>query len=203
MAAKHKRMAGEHTTLKFRVPASLAAPLAWSFGTPARGAFDGERALLEHVLRFVNGEESRLDPTPAEVAGRPALQQENLSRMREDWRAALRQFVTALRSNRKAAALLAVPEHLLALHNVSIMPKWEAAGAHLELWVPINGPDTVRSLFVLLLADEHRPFGRALCRCRLKDCQRFFLEVKPATGRPQRLYCSRKHMLAAHAARER
>jgi hypothetical protein len=52
-----------------------------------------------------------------------------------------------------------------------------------------------------LILDDSRPYGRALCRCRLESCRRFFFEVKPETGRPQRLYCLQDHMLEAQALR--
>jgi hypothetical protein len=50
----------------------------------------------------------------------------------------------------------------------------------------------------ILLIDRERGFLAKLCQCQLEECGDFFFEVKPATGRPQRLYCSREHMLRAH-----
>jgi hypothetical protein len=198
MAKKRKARVSDHSNIRFMGARSLA----YAFGEPGKSAFDSERELIAYVLKFINGDESPAEPDPAQASAQPMLQAEALASMRQDWRAFLRRFVSTFRSSRSAALRL-VPEHLLTLHNISIMPKWEPAGAHLDFWVPINSPDALRALFVLMLADDSRPFGGALCRCRLDGCGRFFLEQKPATGRPQRLYCSRKHMLAAHAARER
>jgi hypothetical protein len=48
------------------------------------------------------------------------------------------------------------------------------------------------------LDDNERPFGKKLCQCELKSCGLFFFEVKPPTGRPQRRYCLKEHMLEAH-----
>jgi predicted metalloprotease len=54
---------------------------------------------------------------------------------------------------------------------------------------------------LLLLLDTKRPYGDALCKCRLEKCGKFFWVVRPRTGRPQRLYCSHEHMQLAHEAR--
>ena len=53
-------------------------------------------------------------------------------------------------------------------------------------------------LGLALLLDESRGFREKLCQCQWKLCGFFFFEVKPATGRPQRKYCSAEHMLKAH-----
>lgn len=50
----------------------------------------------------------------------------------------------------------------------------------------------------LLLMDPARAFGSKLCQCQLSTCGAFFLEKKPATGRPQRRYCDPDHMQLAH-----
>jgi hypothetical protein len=49
---------------------------------------------------------------------------------------------------------------------------------------------------VLLAADER--FRDKLCQCQLASCAAFFFEKRPPTGRPQRRYCTRAHMLRAH-----
>ena len=201
MAAKRKSAADDQSSVRFVV----APPLQWIFGAATKGELDSERGLVEYALRFINGEESVVEPDPAVASGHPVLQglldEEALATKRSDYRASMRKFVLASRSNR-LAALRSVPEHLLASSQVSMMPEWQPA-VRLKFWVPVDSPDAFQALFAMTLADDSRGFGRALCRCRLKDCGRFFLEQKPAVGRPQRLYCSRKHMLAAHAARER
>jgi len=199
MAARRKASPSAQSSVRFVVDPSLQ----WVFGRPAKGAFDSERGLVEYVLTFVNGDESAVEPDPAQASAHPLRQAEALARMRQDRREELRRFTRTFLSNR-AAALRLVPEHLLVWHGITA--RFEAASAHFVFWVPVNSPDALRAFFVSMLADESRPFGRALCQCNLKGsdpCNRAFLEQKPATGRPQRLYCSRKHMLAAHAARER
>jgi len=193
MAAKRKATETGRSSMRFKVAPSLA----WIFGAPHAGAFDSERGLVQYVLRFINGAESAVEPDPARVASQSLLRKDALARMREDYRAELRRFVSVFRSDR-ARALGSIPKHLLVLDA-----KLQWQGAHLDLWVPVDTPDKLRALFVSLLADDARGFGDALCRCRLKDCERFFLEQKRATGRPMRLYCKRTHMLAAHATRER
>jgi hypothetical protein len=48
----------------------------------------------------------------------------------------------------------------------------------------------------LILKDQHA-LGRKLCRCKYSACKRFFLEIKPHTGNPRRVYCSEAHFKAA------
>jgi hypothetical protein len=65
-------------------------------------------------------------------------------------------------------------------------------------------PDTLHAALaygVLLLLDHERGYGRDLCRCRFAECNRFFLAVKPPTGRPRRDYCSQEHFRVARAAK--
>ena len=199
MAARHTARVGNYSSVRFTVAPSLT----WIFGAPKKGSFDSERGLVEYVLRFINGDESPVEPDATKASAHPLLQPEALATARQDWRAALRRYVSTFHTNR-AAAFHLVPAHLRVFRPTM---KWE--GAHLDLWVPIDSPDTFRAYFVSMLEDDSRPFGRALCRCRYKGdgtvprCAREFLEQKPPTGRPQRLYCSREHMLKAHAARER
>jgi hypothetical protein len=50
----------------------------------------------------------------------------------------------------------------------------------------------------VLLLDPERGFMQELCHCQLPACGAFFFEKRPPTGRPQRKYCSRAHMLRAH-----
>jgi hypothetical protein len=61
-------------------------------------------------------------------------------------------------------------------------------------------PNCQFSYALLLLLDVERPYGRDLCQCRLPSCGDFFFAKRPATGRPQRLYCAHEHLLRAHAA---
>jgi hypothetical protein len=50
----------------------------------------------------------------------------------------------------------------------------------------------------LILRDQ-RASGPRLCRCKYSPCKRFFLEIKPATGSPRRVYCSEEHFKAARS----
>ena len=61
-------------------------------------------------------------------------------------------------------------------------------------------PDAVVLYASLLLLDLSRPYGRDLCRCQLPCCRKFFLAVRPSSGRARRSYCSEEHMLQAHSA---
>ena len=53
---------------------------------------------------------------------------------------------------------------------------------------------------VLLLMDRELPYGEDLCRCKYSECNRFFLAVRPATGRPRRDYHTTECFNAARKA---
>ena len=57
---------------------------------------------------------------------------------------------------------------------------------------------------VLLLMDEHKPYGRTLCRCRLPSCRKFYLARRNPKGGPaNRTYCSPEHREEHHNSAER
>lgn len=60
--------------------------------------------------------------------------------------------------------------------------------------------DAALGYVLMLLADRSRPFAGNLCRCKYAECQRYFLAVKPETGRPRRDYCSPDHFAKARTA---
>jgi hypothetical protein len=60
--------------------------------------------------------------------------------------------------------------------------------------------DAALGFVLMLLLDPARPFRGNLCRCKFTDCQRYFLAIKPATGRPRRDYCSSEHLAQARNA---
>jgi hypothetical protein len=45
-----------------------------------------------------------------------------------------------------------------------------------------------------LILDAKYAIGVDLCHCGLNRCSKFFLAVKPKTGRPKRKYCCADHM---------
>jgi hypothetical protein len=56
---------------------------------------------------------------------------------------------------------------------------------------------------VVLLLDGTKPYGKALCRCKLSTCDRFYLARKNPKGGPEnRNYCSIKHRQVAHDSRK-
>ncbi len=51
---------------------------------------------------------------------------------------------------------------------------------------------------LVLLLDKNRPYGKDLCRCRLEQCEQFFLAIRPPMGRPRRDYCCKEHLAMTH-----
>jgi hypothetical protein len=59
------------------------------------------------------------------------------------------------------------------------------------------------SYAVMLLLNLNKPFGAALCQCRLSDCGRFYAATKNPKGGPaNRNYCSAEHRAIAHDRKE-
>jgi hypothetical protein len=57
--------------------------------------------------------------------------------------------------------------------------------------------DAALGYVLMMLLDSKRPYGRDLCRCKIPECQNFFLAIKPKTGRPRRDYCCQAHLDAS------
>jgi hypothetical protein len=57
--------------------------------------------------------------------------------------------------------------------------------------------DAALGYVLMLLLDSKRPYGRDSCRCKISECQKFFLAIKPKTGRPRRDYCCQAHLEAS------
>lgn len=119
----------------------------------------------------------------------------------ERWRAEMREFLGKFVTQRFDITKEFVEETEESLEKVWVLPALRRVGKGVRLvnHISITGPDSLRGFTSMLLLDESRPFGKDLCQCRLDGCGRFFLAQKPRTGRPQRLYCTREHMLEMHA----
>jgi hypothetical protein len=60
------------------------------------------------------------------------------------------------------------------------------------------------ALAMALVMDQARPFAKAFCRCKLPDCQDFYLAQKnPKGGPPNRTYCKPEHRDQHHNSAER
>ena len=150
------------------------------YGPAAPADIESERGLMEYVLRFANGE---IGPRSDEAD-------------RRRWQ--LRENFVHVHNTGPGVVLGNYTEHML--QDVWMLPVLHRKPhAHLStLWV-ITEPRAFDALTAVLLLDEQRPFGAGLCQCRLPECGRFFFEQKKETGRPQRRYCEREHMLEANA----
>lgn len=60
------------------------------------------------------------------------------------------------------------------------------------------------TLAMLLVMDQRKPYAKALSRCKLPTCLRFYLAQKsPKGGPPNRTYCSPKHRDTHHNSADR
>jgi hypothetical protein len=194
------------------IPFVVAYDVGTVYGQGHR--LDDERALVQYALDFANGDTDRseikrlilsgkakLQPKDADLT--PAQQIELDHQMVEvAARAKRREFLSLLLHDREKAADLSFDRlgrqlmRFWSLPKLQRVPGFGIRRTPLEIMLDLQAFEAhVDSL----LLDGSQSYGRDLCQCRLSSCARFFLAQKQATGRPQRLYCSRKHMLESHA----
>ena len=109
-----------------------------------------------------------------------------------------KQVETIRTDTRKARAELA-DEVRRAGERIAIRPSYIVTNTGVEVFYRHFPADLEAAIgyALLLLLDPTRPYGSDLCRCKLAECGRFFLAIKPATGRPRRDYCCAEHLEAA------
>ena len=203
---------------------AIGGTVEMMYGRPPSGAFESDRGLVEYALAFANGEADRsqmqqyLDAgkrklgNAAGSADNPAylllaiesgqrpprtgaaarLLDAEVLEQRLQW---LRELLAAVRRDKaQAAERYRAParNHLKRMWSV---PTVRASDGALRHVVVIEDSALLHSYVTLLLLG---PLGSELCQCTLEGCSRYFLVKKPKTGRPQTLYCTREHMLAAH-----
>lgn len=118
--------------------------------------------------------------------------------LRANWRSDTKVLLAlALKRPEKAAAVLAERGSEGLVHVRPILRK-VSGGLSLASYYQFATELELVALGQILLIDKDRGFLEKLCQCQLEECGDFFFEVKPPTGRPQRRYCSREHMLRAH-----
>lgn len=191
------------------VPISVAGAIGMVYGIgEGRGKDDPHRWLIEYALDIANGDTDRSAFKESIRSGKAKLDgvltpentidwtEQAFQRRKEQWRAFLADVVedraaTAKhfrqRSEKNLQKVWMLPSIVHTKNGIKVQPHYLIFG--------LDGFDT----FVrMLLLDE--TFSGELCQCRLESCRRFFLVKKPETGRPQRFYCRREHMLEMHAA---
>ena len=170
-----------------------------------------ERRYLECGLDFANADEasslvsmenalmSGLEPEPlAQIESLIAPRAEKLRTLRDQFRARLEQI---RRGSQKDRLALGVTVGIEASQMV-IRPTYGVRESSVEVryrHYPVNLLAALAYVLLLLL-DDSRRYGKDLCQCRLKTCQRYFFAIKPPTGRPRRDYCCQAHLDAARAA---
>jgi len=166
-------------------------PFAWNVGLVGILGYsekmfpESERGIIEYALACANGE--TVMPSPGQDA--------------EALRARLRGIFWSVLTDRKAAVRTLLAESRTSLERLWLLPILRATpgGVRLENRMVFLDEASLCFYIEVLLLDDARAFGKDLCRCRRPGCERLFLAQKPATGRPQRRYCTREHMLEAHA----
>lgn len=194
------------------------------YGTPADGAFESDRGLVEYLLAFANGDADRSElqryiaddrvlrnaagwaNNPAyrllamESGKRPARSPKALRLVDEEIvaqrRVTLGELLAAVRSDRARASKRFQAAAANMLKQVWSVPRVRGSDGALQHLVVIENSASLHAYATLLLIG---PMGSDLCQCTHEGCTRYFLVKRPETGRPQRLYCTREHMLEAHA----
>jgi hypothetical protein len=202
---------------------SVGRTIELLYGRPADGAFESDRGLVEYLLAFANGDADRSEMqqyldgdsvlnNAAGWAKNPAYlllamesgkrQVRSVAAVRlldakivADRRAWLRELLAATRSNKAQAAERYLASVIQQLERMWSVPRVRPGDCDLQHLVVIENSASLCAYVALLLLG---PLGSELCQCTLEGCTRYFLVKKPKTGRPQRLYCTREHMLEAH-----
>ena len=109
-----------------------------------------------------------------------------------------KQLETIKTDTRKARADLA-EEVRRAGERIAIRPSYIVTKSGVEVFYRHFPADLEAAIgyALRLLLDPTRGYGSDLCRCKLAECGRFFLAIKPPTGRPRRDYCCEEHLEAA------
>jgi len=112
----------------------------------------------------------------------------------------LRKNLDLIRNTPQKAPRLLENELRLAGDGIAIRPSYVVTSEGVEVfyrYYPVSLEAALGYGLVLLL-DKDRPYGKDLCRCRLEQCEQFFLAIRPAMGRPRRDYCCKGHLAMAH-----
>ena len=184
------------------------------YGTARAEDLTDERALIEYVLRFANGEEdtdrrqwsletqrkrheqhlqltTRVADALARTSGELVPERIEAARIR------LRDVLVSIHEDRQQALGDSSATLLRGVWGLPVLRREPTV--HLSTAWVCTDINAFNALVSVLLLDAERPFGRDLCRCRLEGCGRFFILQKKSTpGVPRRLYCSEEHMTEAH-----
>ena len=130
----------------------------------------------------------------------PALQ-DSTTKSLQNMRAQLVERLEVILKDKKKARIDLANEVYLAGRRIAIRPAFLVTQEGVEIHYR-HFPADLNAAFgyvLLLLLDAQRGYGRDLCRCKIKECQKFFLAIKPPLGRPRRDYCSQAHLEASRA----
>ena len=111
----------------------------------------------------------------------------------------LEKHVETIRTDTRRARAELADEVRRAGERIAIRPSYILTNTGVEVFYRHFPADLEAAIgyALLLLLDPTRPYGSDLCRCKLVECGRFFLAIKPPTGRPRRDYCCAEHLEAA------
>jgi hypothetical protein len=118
-----------------------------------------------------------------------------------DLGSAARRADIALLPNRDFAAWLA---HMKESMEREIVLAAHPSGYSLADFRSFKNIASAISFAMLLVMDQKKPYAKALCRCKLPTCQRFYLAQKNLKGGPpNRTYCEPKHRDEHHNSANR
>jgi transcriptional regulator with XRE-family HTH domain len=93
--------------------------------------------------------------------------------------------------------------NLLARTPVKEVLVFDSHGFSFQYFRDFEDFEAMLTHAVVLLLDERKTYGAALCRCKLPTCDRFYLACKNPKGGPaNRNYCSPGHRAVAHDSRK-
>jgi hypothetical protein len=170
-----------------------------------------EREIVEATVAFANGADLEIDGLVAERGGKtgeakvrellliagvaPKDVEDHLRRLHVEVH---KRLSVIIHSGRKALSLWYADQQFESVVPVKPVMRTSPKGASFALHYAFSSYWDLVVLGQLLLADPERPHSEKLFQCQLKSCGTLFFEKRPHTGRPQRKYCSRPHMLQAH-----
>jgi hypothetical protein len=86
-------------------------------------------------------------------------------------------------------------------NRIAIVPYFDIFEGRLRVQNRVMPVDIRAALYfaVSLLLNPTEAFFGNLCRCQFESCRRFFIAIKPKTGRTRTEYCCEEHMKAANS----
>lgn len=109
----------------------------------------------------------------------------------KDERLALAESLDLVMQDAEKARVVLQSKIVTAIANLAIIPtlKWESGSARTEIYYCSKDVAIQCGFALMRLLDIQADLGKALRRCKLPECNRFFLSFPPPGGGPRLRYC--------------